>query len=82
MGLLCLKTRRDIQATLQIKCTRTGVIYRVVTPKDKERNPSPLTKRCVNKKLNVIHRSKYKMKENPGGILCPFEQWYTNFGHI
>ena len=42
--------------------TRTGVICRVVTPKDKERNPSPLTKFYEEKKFNVIRRSKYKMK--------------------
>ena len=68
---------------IQVKIT--GVICRVVTPKNKERYPNPLTKQTGlharlsylktrkdfqaplerdmrNKKTNVIHRSKYKMK--------------------
>ena len=36
----------------------TGVIWRVVTPKDKKRNPSPLKKFYEEKKVNVIRRSK------------------------
>ena len=37
--------------------TQTGVICMVVTPKDKERNSSPLTKFYEEKKINVIRRN-------------------------
>ena len=46
----------------------TGVIWRVVTPKDKKRNPSPLTKFYEEKNVNVIRRSKYYYILN----LCSF----------
>ena len=37
--------------------TQTGVICMVVTPKDKERNSSHLTKFYEEKKFNVIRRN-------------------------
>ena len=51
IGSLHLKTRRDIQVPLQKECTRTGVICKVVTPKDKEIQ-APLQKN-VRKKILI-----------------------------
>ena len=61
--MLHLKTREDIQIPSQNnekKRTRTEVTCRVGTPKDEEKNPS--LRRRYEKKFNVIHGSKYKMK--------------------